>query len=72
MLDVLVKLMLVAGLAQIGMSIYDVRNCISRECLMMLERRSRDVLNVDWKPIEVWPEEGGGLGEHSFYKVDSA
>lgn len=53
----LVRLMLVAGLAQFGMSIWDFRDCRSRECLVRIEKHSRDVLKVDWKPISVWPEE---------------
>jgi hypothetical protein len=32
-------------------------SCHSRECLQLVERRSRDILKVDWKPISIFPEE---------------
>ena len=55
--NLLVKLMLIAALTQSGISLSDFRNCHSRSCIQTLEKRSRDVLKVDWKPISVWPEE---------------
>ena len=57
MYDVLVKLMIVAALAQLGISLADFSHCHSRQCLAQIERRSRDVLHVDWRPISVFPEE---------------
>jgi len=57
MFNLLVKLMLLASLAQFGLSLFDFQNCHTRMCLVMFEKRSRDVLSVDWKPISVWPEE---------------
>jgi len=57
MYDLLVKLMFVAAIAQLGISISDIRNCHSRQCVQTLEKRSRDVLKIDWKPISLWPEE---------------
>jgi len=58
MYDILVKLMLIAGLAQFGISLTNFENCHSRGCTQQLEKHSRDVLNMDWKPISVFPEEG--------------
>ena len=57
MYDLLVKLMLIAGLAQFGMTLAHVETCHSRQCVQELERHSRDILNVDWKPISIFPGE---------------
>ncbi|MBI2606898.1 MAG: hypothetical protein HYW49_12560 [Deltaproteobacteria bacterium] len=57
MYRLLVLLMFTAALSQLGMSASDVRNCHSRACLQQLEKRSRDVLHVDWKPMSAFPEE---------------
>ena len=57
MYDLLVKLMLIAGLAQFGMTLAHVETCHSRQCVQELERHSRDVLNVDWKPISIFPDQ---------------
>ena len=54
MYDLLVKLMLIAGLAQFGMTLAHVESCHSRQCVQEIERHSRDVLNVDWKPISIF------------------
>jgi hypothetical protein len=55
--NLLVKLMVAAALLQFGMSLSDVTDCHSRASVQTLEKRSRDVLQIDWKPIEVFPEE---------------
>lgn len=57
MYKLLVALMLFAALSQLGISVSDFRDCHSRACLEMVERKSRDVLKIDWKPISVFPEE---------------
>jgi hypothetical protein len=58
MYTLLVRLMLLAALAQFGISLSSFRDCGSRGCLARIEKASRDVLKVDWKPISVFPEEG--------------
>ena len=55
--ELLVKIMIAAALVQLGISISEFKDCRSRECLQKIERRSRDILTVDWKPISVFPEE---------------
>ena len=55
--NLLVKLMLLAALSELGMSFIDFESCHSRQCLLKVEKRSRDVLRIDWKPISVFPEE---------------
>ena len=57
MYDLLIKLMLIAGLAQFGMTLANVEQCHSRQCLQNIELRSRDVLKIDWKPMTVFTEE---------------
>lgn len=57
MYRLLVLLMLAAALSQLGLSASDVRNCHSRACFQQFEKRSRDVLRIDWKPMSVWPKE---------------
>ena len=57
MYDLLVKLMLITALMQFGISLTDVEHNHSRSFVQTLEKRSRDVLRIDWKPISVWPEE---------------
>ena len=59
MYDLLVKLMVIAALAQFGLTLSKVEECHSRECMQMLEKRSREVLEVDWKPMTVFPQEAG-------------
>ena len=55
--DLLVKLMLIAALMQLGMSLTQFEHCHSRACLQHVEKRSRDILRINWKPISVFPEE---------------
>ena len=53
MYSLLVRLMLVAALAQFGITLASLRDCRSRACISRIEKASRDVLRVDWKPISV-------------------
>ncbi len=57
MIKILFTLMLIAALSGFGMTLSDVRKCRSRACMQTFEKRSRDVLKIDWKPISVFPEE---------------
>lgn len=57
MYDLLIKLMFIAALAQLGLSLSHFEKCNSRACAQQIEKASRDVLRVDWKPISVFPEE---------------
>jgi hypothetical protein len=49
--------MAVAALAQLGISLASFRNCRSRSCLARIEKASREVLRVGWKPISLFPHE---------------
>jgi hypothetical protein len=57
MYRILVKLVLLAAFLSCGISYSEFFSCHSRECLQTVEKRSRDVLKIDWKPISVFPEE---------------
>lgn len=57
MYDIFVKLMVLAALLELGISLDEWESCRSRECLVQLEKKSRDVLKIDWKPISVFPQE---------------
>lgn len=53
----LVRLMFLTALLQLGYAISDFENCHSRQCVQKIEKASRDVLKIDWKPISIFPEE---------------
>lgn len=57
MYKILVKLILIAAMAQLGLSISDVFTCQNRQCLRKLENKSREILHIDWRPISIFPEE---------------
>ncbi len=64
MYNLLVKLMVLAALLELGISLADLEGCRSRACLVHLEKKSRDVLKIDWKPISVFPEEAKRFRNH--------
>ncbi len=51
------KLFLAYALYYLGMTLTEVLNCRSGECLRRIERANLDVLKIDWKPISVFTEE---------------
>ena len=57
MYETLVKLIVGASLLQLGLNLKNSGECSSRECLAHVERASRQVLKIDWKPISVFPGE---------------
>ncbi len=61
MYKLLIRLMLITAAIQLGLSFKDITSCRSRECAGRLEKASRAVMHVDWKPISVWPEEAKRL-----------
>ena len=59
MYDLILKLILISALAQLGFQLSEAELCLTHKCSTRLERASRDILCIDWKPISVWPEIGG-------------
>ena len=57
MYNLLFKLILIATAIQLGISMTDLTNGGSRRSINKLEKASREVLEIDWKPISVFPEE---------------
>jgi len=57
MYNLLIKLMVLAAVMELGLSVKDIASCRSRACLRKVERASWKVLKIDWKPISVFPEE---------------
>lgn len=51
------KMLLAYALYTLGMSLNDVWDCRSRQCLSKIETAKRKVLKIDWKPILIFPEE---------------
>ena len=56
MYKLLVKLMLTVAILQLGWTFLDMRKCLSGDC-RPLEKASKNILKISWKPISVWPEE---------------
>ena len=63
MYDLLVRLIFAAALLELGHAAIQPDKCNSRECLGRMERLSREVLHVPWKPISVFPEEARRIRE---------
>jgi hypothetical protein len=59
MYSVLIRLMVLAALTQLGITLADLRGCKGRECLVRIEKASRDVLRVEWRPTSIFPKERG-------------
>lgn len=57
MYQILIKLIVGASILQLGLNLTDSSECSSRECVARIERASRKVLEIDWKPISIFPEE---------------
>lgn len=54
MYSLLIRLMAVAALTQLGISLATFHDCRSKSCLARVEKASRDVLRIDWKPVSVF------------------
>ena len=57
MIKLLLTLMLIFAALQAGLSLSEVQNFHSRQCMRALEKASRDVLKIKWRPISVFPDE---------------
>jgi hypothetical protein len=57
MIRLLLIAMLMAATIQTGINIHEVLNCQKRECLKPVDKATKNVLSIDWKPISVFPEE---------------
>lgn len=57
MYRLLVTLMLIAALSELKVSWSDFKNCHGRGCIALYESKLLNIVNIDWKPIVVFPEE---------------
>lgn len=57
MYNVLIKLIVVASLLELGISVSKIGDCSSRACWSELQRAAHKVLRIDWRPISVFPKE---------------
>jgi hypothetical protein len=57
MYNLLVKLMIISALFQFGWTFSDFQNCHTKECASKIEKASKNILRINWKPISVFPEE---------------
>ena len=53
----LIKLIMMAAVLQLARNGVQLQDCHSRQCLQNIERASRDVLKIKWKPISIFPEQ---------------
>lgn len=53
----LLRLMFITAVIQLGYVFSDFDNYHSRQCVQKIEKASRDVLKINWKPIVIFPEE---------------
>ncbi len=64
MYNLLLKLMLISAMIQFGITATDLVKLGSKGTRDKVERASRDVLKMTWKPISVFPEEAQRIKEH--------
>ncbi len=57
MYSLLMKLMILSALVQLGFTLADLKDCHSKPCLRKIEKASHKVLQINWKPISVFPKE---------------
>ena len=55
MFNLLLRLIILSAIIQLGLRLTDLADCRSKECRDRLERASREVLHINWKPISVLP-----------------
>jgi hypothetical protein len=53
----LVKLMVIAALAQLGLNVGSLAHCHSGQCAQAIEKRSRNIMKINGKPLSMFPEE---------------
>lgn len=57
MYTLLIRLMLIAALLQFGISVSKFWDCHTGSCVRDIEKASREVLKIEWRPISLFPEE---------------
>ncbi|MBN8538071.1 MAG: hypothetical protein J0M15_13535 [Deltaproteobacteria bacterium] len=57
MYNIIIKLIIAAALLDLGISFSKMEDCSSRACWNQIQKASKKVIKIDWKPISVFPEE---------------
>ena len=57
----LVRLIVIATLAQLGLKNLFGENCTGKRCMKNIWAAQRTVVDIKWKPISVFPEEAHGF-----------
>ncbi|MCB0414597.1 MAG: hypothetical protein KDD50_09695 [Bdellovibrionales bacterium] len=61
MYKLLIKLMILSAMGQFGLEISKIEDCSSKLCIVEIQKASWKILNIDWKPISVFPEKSNSL-----------
>lgn len=57
MYKLLVGLMVVSALGEMKLSLRDISDCYSQRHCILLEKKSREYLRLNWMPISMFPEQ---------------
>ena len=57
MYQLLVRLMIATAIFELGFSASEFKNCLTRQCLQKIEKATRIVSKIEWKPISVFHKE---------------
>lgn len=57
MYKLLVVLMLASALSELEMSVSSITECRSRACMVEIYAAMAQVVNIDWRPISIFPNE---------------
>jgi len=57
MYEILVRILVISALLQLGLSLTDLFTCSTDICSHQLESARQEVLQINWSPISVFPEQ---------------
>lgn len=64
MYNVLIKLIVAAALVELGISLSRDMECGTRLCWDQVEEGGRKMLQIEWRPISIFPEEAKRFQEN--------
>lgn len=53
----IVRLIVLAAISELGLTMVIGTPFMSWKCIANIERASRNILRIDWRPISVFPEQ---------------
>ena len=57
MINLLFKLALIYAAILTGLSLTELSKCQKGECTDRIEKAAREVVEIDWRPISIFPDE---------------